>query len=137
MREGSARTSTRWGAREERQVVGFSTVVLSSFVDMKLLAPQALALAAYVVTDAPIPGISVEWTFQFGNGSFNHVEKTTVAASDVLLQVPLTLVRPASSVQVSASIRSIVPETKMVSLVVFIAPSSPTWATDITCKEER
>lgn len=136
MKEGSARTSTRWGAKVERSIVGFTTVDVDQFGDMKLLAPQQLALSLYAVTDAPIPGISVEWILQFGNGSMNFIERFTVAAVDALASVPVLLLRSASSVQVSARIRSIVPETKVVRAVVSIAPTSPSWKTDITCREE-
>lgn len=137
MKEGSARTSTRWGAREEKQVVGNTTVDCGQFADMKLLAPQNISVSLFALTDAPIAGIAVDWTLQIGNGSFNHVERFTAVATDVFAQVPITFLRPASSVQVSAVIRSSVPETKTVRVVAFLSPASPTWQTDITCKEEK
>lgn len=136
MREGTARTSTRWGGREEKQVAGGTTVELSQFADMKLLAPQQLSLALYAVTDAPIAGIAVDWTVQIGCGSFNHVEKFSVSVSDIVSQVPVVLLRQASSVQVTATIRSGVPETKTVKCIVNIVPSSPSWRTDLSCTEE-
>lgn len=137
MRENTARTSTRWGAKEEKTVPGGATVDVAQFVDMALLAPQELALALYALTDAPIPGITVDWSLQIGCGSVNHTEFISVPASDVLVQIPVLLTRSASRIQASARIRSIAGAPKNVKLVVFIGPTSPTWLTDLSCEEER
>jgi len=126
----------RWGAREERTVGGFTVVEIAQFLDLQLLAPQQLALSLYALTVVPIVGLSVQWTIQLGAGSFSTIERLTVGVSDELAQVPLLLSRPANSVQLSARITSIVPETKQVKLVAFVAPFSPTWQTDLTCSVE-
>jgi hypothetical protein len=123
----------RWGARERRDVPAFGTVTVAQFVDLKLLAPQELAIALYATLAAPIPGISVRWIVSWGAGSISHVERRTVAASDVEDQDPLLLRRPASSVQVEAIVVSTVPEIRAVTLDVLIAPVSPTWQTEIVC----
>lgn len=126
----------RWGAREEKTVAGLATVEVAQFLDLQLLAPQQLSLALYALTAAPIPGLTVRWTIGIGGGSFSHIETFTTPVSDIALQVPLLLVRPASSLQVSATITSIIPETKQVKLVALSAPTSPTWSTDIGCSME-
>jgi hypothetical protein len=125
----------RWGGRVEQLVAGGAVVELAQFVDLKLLAPQQLALSLYGLVDAPIPGISIEWILQLGAGSLNHIERFTVAATDVLAQIPIVMLRPASAVQISATIRSVIPETKVVRVVALIAPQSPTWLTDLACRE--
>lgn len=127
----------RWGAREEREVLGGAVVDVAQFLDLRLIAPQQLALSLYALSVVPIAGLSVQWTIQLGGGSFSHIERTTIGVTDELLQVPLLLVRPASAVQLSARITSVIPETKRVKLVAFIAPLSPTWNTDITCTMEK
>lgn len=131
----TALSVVRWGGRHEGLIAGFATVEVAQFVDLKLLAPQQLALALYGLTDAPIPGLTVDWLIQFGAGSVNHREVFSFPVTDVVSQVPILLVRPASSVQISATVRSVIPETKTVRVVALIAPQSPTWQTDITCTE--
>jgi hypothetical protein len=130
--------AVRWGAREEINVpAAAGTVVdVAQFLDLKLLAPQQLTLALYAVTSAPIVGLSVDWILQLGGGSFSHTERTTVAVSDELAQLPLILLRAANSVQLSARITSVAGAGKLVKLVAFIAPTSPTWHTDLTCTVE-
>lgn len=123
----------RWGARERVEVPGFATVVVPQFVDLKLIAPQELALALYATAPPPLPGISVTWIVHWGGGSFSHEERRSVSLTDLADQDPLELLRPASSVQIEAIVTSIVPETRAVTLSVLIAPTSPTWQTDLLC----
>jgi len=131
----STLSSIRWGARVDRDVAGGTTVEVAQFLDLKLLGPQQLALALYAMTIPPLGGQSVQWSLQLGAGSFSHIERFTVAVSDELAQVPLVLLRPASTVQVTANIiRTGAGAPKRIRLVAFIAPTSPTWATDVTCQ---
>lgn len=123
----------RWGARERAEVLGFASVTIAQFVDLKLLAPQQLSIALYATSPPPLPGISVRWIVRWGAGSISHEERRIVALSDVADQDPFLLQRPASSVQVEAIIASTVPETRTINLAVLIAPMSPTWETDIVC----
>jgi hypothetical protein len=127
----------RWGASETKTltvdpIVGFATSLVPQFVDLRLpLGPQQLSLALYALTAAPIAGVSVRWTIGIGTGSTNHEEVFNVAASDLIDQVPLQIVRPAMTLQIAASITTTV--TKNVKLVVLVAPTSPTWLTEIGC----
>lgn len=124
----------RWGAREEKTVAAGATVDLSQFGDFKLPGgPQAVTIALYALTEAPVAGVAVDFFLQIGCGSTNQSETITVAASDIVSPVPLVLVRPASSLQTSALIRSLAGAPKLVRVAVFIAPNSPTWITDVTC----
>jgi hypothetical protein len=136
MKEGTARTSTRWGAQASKSVDAGTTAVVAQFGDVQLLAPQQLALALYAIAPGPVAGLSVEWTLQFGNGSFNHSEVFTVAVSDETNQVPVVLERPAKTVQISARIINAAAPTKLVKVVALVAPLAPTWLTDITCPIE-
>jgi len=136
VRENTARTSTRWGGAETRTVDAGQTATLAQFGDVKLLAPQELAIALYATAPGPVAGLSVEWTLQLGNGSFNHSEVFTVAVSDDTAQVPLILTRPAKTVQVSARIINAAAPPRPVKVVAFIAPTSPTWLTDLLCEKE-
>jgi hypothetical protein len=133
MNEGSARTSTRWGASASKSIDAGQTVEVAQFGDMKLLAPQELALALYATVPGPAVAISVEWTLSFGNGSFNHSEVFTAAVTDDTNQVPIVLLRPAKTVQISARIIAAAAPTRVVKLVALVAPTSPTWMTDLTC----
>lgn len=135
MRENTSRTSTRWGASALRRIDAGQTIDVPQFGDMALLAPQELSLALYAVAPGPVAGLSVEWTLQLGNGSFNHSEVFTVPVSDAANQVPLVLTRPAKTVQISARIISAAAPTKDVRVVALIAPTSPTWLTDLNCEK--
>jgi hypothetical protein len=129
----------RWGATEVKNitvdpVLGIKIVSVPHFVDLKLaLGPQQLSLALYALTAAPIAGVAVEWHVGLGTGSTNIEEVFSTPASDVLQQVPIVLQRPAMSVQIAANISATFAGTKDVKLVALVAPTSPTWLTDIGC----
>ena len=134
MNENTARTSTRWGAQATRSVDAGQTIEVAQFGDMKLLAPQELSLALYAVARGPVAGISVRWTLQFGNGSFNHSEVFVQPVTDDAAQVPLVINRPAKTVQISATIISAAAPPTSVKVVALVAPTAPTWLTDLNCE---
>lgn len=124
----------RWGAREERQVAAGASVELAQFGDFKLPGgPQAVTIALFALTDAPVAGVAVDFFLQIGCGSTNQTETITVPAVDILASVPTVLQRPASSLQASAVIRSLAGIPKTVRVAVLISPNAPTWITDVTC----
>lgn len=125
-------SAIRWGGRAERQLDGGVTVEVDQFVDLALLAPQQLSLALYATASAPVAGLSVEWTLRLGNGSISHAEVLTVPVSDVASQAALVLHRPAKTVQVTARIINVGAPAR-VTVDVLIAPTSPTWVTDVVC----
>lgn len=123
----------RWGAKEERSVTGFATVVVDQFMDLRTIAPQKLSLALYAFMPLPIAGIAVRWIVQWGAGSIVHTEQRIVLPTVDTDQEPVVLERPALSVLVRAEIISSIPETRRVNLVGLLGPVSPTWPVEVVC----
>jgi hypothetical protein len=142
MNENTARTSTRWGAGEEKNVPAFDPVLgipgiveVQQFVDLALLSSQEMALALYAVAAAPVAGLTVKWTVSIGNGSNMQDEIFVTSVQVIDAQSPLVLKRPAKSVRISAKLINMQMAVRGVKIVAHVAPVAPTWVTDLQCSE--